>query len=115
VLLPHPAAVAVLLLLLFPIVAAAAAIAAAAADASRMNALTGSPVTGEGSKAYGSGMLKQQGYILLVPQGTGDVTQGQVRMRNEIRLLGTETPVAPGHNTSMTWSGIRDLSMQQRY
>lgn len=52
--------------------------APAAADASRMNALTGSPLTTEGGKADGSGLLKHQGYILLVPQGTGDVKQGQV-------------------------------------
>jgi hypothetical protein len=43
-----------------------------------MNALTGSALTSEGGKADGSGLMKQQGYILLVPQGTGDVTQGQV-------------------------------------
>lgn len=48
------------------------------ADASRMNALTGSALTSEGGKADGSGLMKQQGYILLVPQGTGDVTQGQM-------------------------------------
>ena len=52
-----------------------------AADASRMNALTGSPLTGDSDKGEGSGLVKQQGYILLVPQGTGDVTQGQVRAR----------------------------------
>jgi hypothetical protein len=49
-----------------------------AADAWRMNALTGSPLTSEVSKGDGSGLVKQQGYILLVPQGSGDVTQGQV-------------------------------------
>lgn len=43
-----------------------------------MNALTGSALTSEGGKADGSGLMKQQGYILLVPQGTGDVKQGQV-------------------------------------
>lgn len=51
----------------------------AATDASRMNALTGSPITSDGSKPDGGGLVKQPGYILVVPQGTGDVSLGQVR------------------------------------
>lgn len=57
-----------------------------AADAWRMNALTGSPLTSETSKGDGSGLVKQQGHILLVPQGSGDVTQGQVRCCVTIQL-----------------------------
>jgi len=53
--------------------------AAAASDASRMNALTGSPITSDSSKQEGGGLVKQPGYILVVPQGTGDVSLGQVR------------------------------------
>lgn len=49
-----------------------------AADASRMNALTGSPITSDSSKSDGSGLVKQAGTILIVPQGTGDVSKGQV-------------------------------------
>lgn len=60
-----------------------------------MNALTGSPVTGEGSKAEGSGLVKQQGYILLVPQGTGDVTLGQVRSRHTVVLVQALRPGQP--------------------
>jgi hypothetical protein len=63
-------------------------------DAWRMNALTGSPLTSDGGKADGSGgLLKQQGYILVVPQGSGGVGEGQVRTHRAFDV--------PQHDTAL--------------
>jgi hypothetical protein len=47
-----------------------------------MNALTGTAIpASSGSKAVGApgaGLVKQPGYILVVPQGTGNINTGQV-------------------------------------
>jgi hypothetical protein len=68
-----------------------------------MNALTGSAITSEGAKDDGSaGQLKLQGHILIVPQGTGDVADGQVCVC--VCVCGVGRP--PGSNAPLAalWS-----------